>query len=121
MEGILPERYINRPKAIVYSDGSRSDAERAIGGVAWGRLLETVFFAQDLEDDYFYPLIAVVEMRAILRAIQLFGNSIRGRAVIFFVDNTHALGCLLKRSSSLGGEGASSVYGTRNAAISEPY
>ena len=120
-KGILPERYLNRLKAIVYTDGSRSEAERGIGGVAWGRHLETVFFAEDLEDDYFYPHIAVVEMRAILRAIRLFGHSLRGRAVIFFVDNTHALGCLLKRSSSLGGEGASSTYGVRTNPIAEPY
>ena len=60
-------------------------------------------------------------MRAILRAIHLFGNSLRSRAVLFFGDNMHALGGLLKRISSLGGEGASSTYGVRNNSISEPY
>ena len=60
-------------------------------------------------------------MRAILRAIHLFGNSLRSRAVLFFGDNMHTLGGLLKRISSLGGEGASSTYGVRNNSISEPY
>ena len=75
-KGIEPQRYLNRLKAIVYTDGSRSDAERGIGGVFFGSHLQTCFFAEDLQDDEFYPHIAVVEMRAILRALRLFGEQL---------------------------------------------
>ena len=73
--GIEPEKYMNRPKAPVYTDGSRSDEERGIGGVVSGCHLQTCFFAEDLEDEHFFPHFAVVEMRAILRALQLFLGS----------------------------------------------
>lgn len=116
-KGIEPQRYLNRLKAIVYTDGSRSDAERGIGGVFFGSHLQTCFFAEDLQDDEFYPHIAVVEMRAILRALRLFGEQLHGRAIIFFVDNTHALGCLLKRSSSLECESPGCDFGTGGTAF----
>ena len=51
--GIEPEKYMNRPKALVYTDGSRSDEERGIGGVVSGCHLQTCFFAEDLEDEHF--------------------------------------------------------------------
>ena len=115
--GVLPQKYANRPKALVYTDGSPSDMERGIGGVVSGRHLQTSFFAQDIEDDHFYPHIAVVEMRAFLRALHLYGEQLRGRAIIFFVDNTHSLGCLLKRSASLEGEPAQHRHRDANSAI----
>ena len=52
-KGILPERFANRPMALVYTDGSRSDTERGIGGVVLGRHLQIRFFAEDLEGDHF--------------------------------------------------------------------
>ena len=45
MRGILPEYYANRDKALVYTDGSRSDTERGIGGVVFGCRVEIRFFA----------------------------------------------------------------------------
>ena len=45
--------------------------------------------------------IAPIEMHAIYRALQEFGPFIKGRAVLLFVDNTHAIGCLLKRSATI--------------------
>ena len=53
IKGILLERFINRFKAVVYTDGLHSEAERGLGGVAWGRRLETVFFAEDLDTTIF--------------------------------------------------------------------
>ena len=77
-------------------------------------------------------------MRAILRALHFFGEQIGGQAIIFFVDNTHSLGCLLKRSASLEGEShslgcllkrgaswegesATSRFAQTNTAICPPY
>ena len=121
LRGILPERYANRAKALLYTDGSRSEVERGIGGVVFGRHLITRFFAEDLDDGKYYPHIAVVEMRAILRALELFGDELRGRAIIFFVDNTHSIGCLLKRSSSLEHEVDQRRQNELSAAMGQPY
>ena len=44
-KGMSPEKYANRPKCLIYTDGSRSDAERGIGGVLLGGHLCTSFFA----------------------------------------------------------------------------
>ena len=46
-----------------------------------------------------YTHIAPIELYAILRAINLFENEIRGKALWLFCDNMHSVGCLLKRSS----------------------
>ena len=56
-------------------------------------------------------------MRAILRALHLFGDRLHGRAIIFFVDNTHSLGCLLKRSSSLDNESNQRRHRDTNVAV----
>ena len=48
-----------------------------------------------------YHHIAPVEMVAILRALPLFGQQLTGKAVWLFCDNTHAVGCLLRRSSMI--------------------
>ena len=48
-----------------------------------------------------FDYIAAIEMYAILRALKLFAEQIRGKAVFLFCDNTHAVGCLLRRGSSL--------------------
>ena len=55
-----------------------------------------------------------------------FWVQLQGRAIIFFVDNTHSLGCLLKRSSSFENEPAQRRHGgasvsVKGAAISQSY
>ena len=40
-------------------------------------------------------------MEAIRQSLLVFESFIRHKAVILFVDNTHAIGCLLKKSSSV--------------------
>ena len=102
LAGIRPEFFYNRKQAVIYTDGSLTDLDRGIGGVCrCDNTPEPTYFAEELEDGIFYPHIAVVEMRAVLFAIRYFATDIRGRAVLFFIDNTHALGCLLRRSAPL--------------------
>ena len=48
-----------------------------------------------------YDHIAPIEMYAILRALKLFESSLRRKAIFMFVDNTHAIGCLLKGGAAL--------------------
>ena len=45
--------------------------------------------------------IAAVEMYAVLRALWFLDPVLRGRAVFMFIDNTHAVGCLLRRAASV--------------------
>ena len=61
------------------------------------------FFSEpQLGSDFVHmTCIAPIEMHAIFRALQLFGPKLQGKAVLFFVDNTHAIGCLLKGSASV--------------------
>ena len=108
--GLQPEALYNRKQAIIYTDGSRSETERGIGGICYIQPEEgqpvpsSTFYSMIIDDAEFYPHIACVEMRAVLHALELFGPSVHGRAIIFFIDNTHALGCLLRRSSPLTAE-----------------
>ena len=102
LAGIRPESFYNRKQAVIYTDGSLTDLDRGIGGVCQCEgAPEPTYFAEELEDGIFYPHIAVVEMRAVLFALRYFSNDIKKHAVLFFIDNTHALGCLLRRSAPL--------------------
>ena len=47
--------------------------------------------------------IAAIEMYAALRALRRFGDALKGEAVLMFIDNTHAVGCFLRRSASIRG------------------
>ena len=40
-------------------------------------------------------------MHAIIRGLFLFGLFLRHKAVLFFVDNTHAIGCILKGGATV--------------------
>ena len=104
LEGVKPAAILNRLKCVVYTDGALegAGAVKGIGGVLFLPDSTPISFGEQL------PLvlpnfdsIAPIEMQAIHRALELFGPSMRGRAVLFFVDNTHAIGCLLKRSTSV--------------------
>ena len=108
LNGICPESLVNKPYAVIYTDGSLTALERGIGGLCVfpGTSVTPEYFAEELEDGIFYPHIAVVEMRAVLFAFRYFSRTIRGHAITFFIDNTHALGCLLRRSSPLHAESA---------------
>ena len=92
-------------------EGEGEFAIKGIGGVLFNPPMQTPWsFRDSLPVSFGEPIpvylpnfdrIAPIEMQAILRALELFGAHIAGRAVLFFVDNTHAIGCLLKRSTSI--------------------
>ena len=101
--GVKPERFFNRDTVVVYTDGSLSDTDPGgIGGVVLRVApLVPLWFGEQIEEGHFYRHIACVEMEAILRACDVFAEHIAGKAVVFFVDNTHAIGCLLRGGASV--------------------
>ena len=115
LQGFSPETLLNRLTCILYTDGALEgegdSAIKGVGGVLFLPPNQTPWsFDENLPWSFgeLLPLdvpnferIAPIEMEAILRAIHLFGEDMRGRAVLFFVDNTHAIGCLLKRSATV--------------------
>ena len=101
IKGIMPELFFNREQLVVYTDGSFTDLMRGIGGVFFPKHGQPLYYGMKIQDDGYFPHIAVVEMRAVLEAIEVFSVQLKGSASLFFIDNTHAMGCLLKRSSSL--------------------
>ena len=105
IRGILPELIQNRQRAVIYTDGALEHDKtfKGIGGVLFRLPLRTPLYFSDviLPPSPNFTHIAPIEMHGVYRAFKEFGHLIRNRAVIFFVDNTHALGCLLKRSSSV--------------------
>ena len=93
-EGVKPAAIFNRETCVVYTDGASAGdgSVKGIGGVLSLPEQTPVSFGEQL------PLvvpnfdsIAPIEMQAIFRALELFSPSMRGRAVLFFVDNTHAI------------------------------
>ena len=108
LEGVRPERMLNRRQAVIYTDGALEGDGfvksflKGIGGVLFDDELPLPLYYGERIDNTLpnFEKIAVIEMYAIERALQLFANYIRGKAIILFVDNTHAIGCLLKRSAS---------------------
>ena len=111
LEGIRPQRmFLNRPVAWMYTDGMRNDpsprypfGEKGIGGVVFPGLHEPpLWYGEHLNPRLLgFDHIAAIEMYAVLRALRLFAHALRGKAVFMFVDNTHAVGCLLRRSSMI--------------------
>ena len=77
--------------------------EKGIGGVVFPGLYDPpLWYGEHLNPRLGgFDFIAAVEMYAVLRALRLLGDAMRGKAVFMFVDNTHAVGCLLRRSSSI--------------------
>ena len=77
--------------------------EKGIGGVFFpGHHIPPLWYGEHLNPRLAgFDFIAAIEMFAILRALRLFADALRGKAVFMFIDNTHAVGCLLKRSSSV--------------------
>ena len=109
INGVAPEKFFNRKTTVLYTDGSyegdgiTKPIFKGIGGVAYHPDRSKPWFYED----QIHPLrpnfehIAVIEMFAIYRALQLFAKQLSGSALILFCDNTHAIGCLLKRSASI--------------------
>ena len=110
-EGICPGRFfLGRTVAWLYTDGSRepgpyehSFETRGIGGVVFPSHSEQpVWYGESLHPTLpGFDAIAAIEMFAIWRALKLFPNELRGKALFLFCDNTHAVGCLLRRGASL--------------------
>ena len=105
LEGIRPETLFNREMHVMYTDGAlEGDGSiKGIGGVLFPLPMKTpLHFGEMLSLEFKnFDRIAPIEMHAIYRAFQLFGDVVRGKAVLLFVDNTHAIGCLLKRSATI--------------------
>ena len=110
-EGIYPGRYFSgRTVAWLYTDGAREPGPYAdsfyhhgIGGVIFPSHSEQpVWYGESLDPRLpGFAYIAAIEMYAILRALKLFAEQVRGKALFLFCDNSHAVGCLLRRGSSL--------------------
>ena len=107
LQGVQPERILFRDTCVMYTDGALEgegdEAKKGVGGVLFNPPMQTPwYFGETLSNDLpNFDRIAPIEMHAIHRALELFGDTIRNKAVLFFVDNTHAIGCLLKRSQSI--------------------
>ena len=111
LRGVRPADLLNRQMCVIYTDGALEDlytegdgAIKGVGGVLYKlpNLTPFVFSEPDIASEHpYFKHIAPVEMHGVFRAITLFGPHIVGRSVLFFVDNTHAIGCLLKGGASV--------------------
>ena len=111
LAGIKPQQlFLNRPVAWLYTDGMLNDpsdrfpfGEKGIGGILFpGHDQPPLWYGEHLNPRLAgFDFIAAIEMVAVLRALHLVGEALRGKALFMFIDNTHAVGCLLKRSSSI--------------------
>ena len=108
LEGVHPADILNRAMSIVYTDGAlegKVDPVKGVGGVMFrdNNSPPRYFAEPELKGPQFatFTHIAPIEMHAIIRALFLFGPFLRHRAVLFFVDNTHAIGCILKGGATI--------------------
>ena len=107
LEGIQPLTLLGRAVGWLYTDGSLEHEKtvKGIGGVCvpdWPDVTCPLWYGEYIDPNVSgYHHIAPVEMVAILRALPLFGQQLTGKAVWLFCDNTHAVGCLLRRSSMI--------------------
>ena len=110
LEGIQPLTLLGRAVGWLYTDGSLEHEKtvKGIGGVCFpaspeGAEKQTPSWYGEYIDPSVsgYNHIAPIEMFAIFRALALFGHLLKGKAVWLFCDNTHAVGCLLRRSSMI--------------------
>ena len=109
IRGVEPERILNRQTAIIYTDGALEGDGilkpflKGIGGVLFSKHLDLPLYYGETIPNHLpnFGFIAIIEMFAIYRALQMFRDHIRGKAILLFVDNTHAIGCLLRRSASV--------------------
>ena len=108
LEGIQPLTLLGRTVGWLYTDGSLEHEKtvKGIGGVCFPAPPEgdgkqaPSWFGEYIDPNVSgYHHIAPIEMFAIFRALTLFGHLLRGKAIWLFCDNTHAVGCLLRRSS----------------------
>ena len=109
LEGIKPHKlFLNRQVAWLYTDGMLNNpsaqyphGEKGIGGVLFPGLLEApLWYGEHLNPRLQgFDHIAAIEMYAVLRALRLFSGALQGKAVFMFIDNTHAVGALLRRST----------------------
>ena len=105
LEGVMPEKRINREQCVMYTDGrlDKTPVVKGVGGVLFSPSSPLPFYFGDRIDPDFqcFDHIAPIEMEAIRQSLLVFESFIRHKALILFVDNTHAIGCLLKKSSSV--------------------
>ena len=111
--GIRPAHiFLNRERAWLYTDGAKKEAGwrpgypyafKGIGGIAFPSIHATpLWYGEQIDPTlHAFDHIAAIEMFAVLRALRLFGEALRGKALFMFIDNTPAVGCLLRRSSSV--------------------
>ena len=103
LEGVKPLSFFNRSIAWLYTDGSleKNKTVKGIGGLCFAsKIAAPLWYGELIPPDIpGYTHIAPIEMYAIFRAINLFENEIRDKALWLFCDNMHSVGCLLKRSS----------------------
>ena len=107
LQGFQPLGLVNREVAWLYTDGSLEHEKTAkgIGGVCFPAAPDVecpLWYGECMDPNIpGYNHIAPVEMFAILRALILFGHRLQGKALWLFCDNTHSVGCLLRRSSTV--------------------
>lgn len=103
LEGIKPLDFLNRAVAWLYTDGSLEHEKtfKGIGGICFASASATPLWYGEVIDPSApgFDHIAPVEMYAILRALNLFENQLRDKALWLFCDNSHSVGCLLRRSA----------------------
>ena len=60
------------------------------------------YFGDRIDADFqCFNHIALIEMEAIRQSLEIFESFIRNKGAILFVDNTHVIGCLLKKCSTV--------------------
>ena len=107
LEGAAPERIMNRPTRILYSDGSKeggTDSKplfKGIGGVLFEPPFPEAYYHSDCIDPRrkCFDHVAIIELYASSVAIRLFADKLRGTALLLLCENSHAIGCLVRRSS----------------------
>ena len=108
LAGIEPFKLLSREICWLYTDGSleHNKTVKGIGGICFPSLKATPeWFGEYMNPNTpGYEHIAPIEMFAISRALTLFGHHLRGKALWLFCDNTHSVGCLLRRSSMVRAE-----------------
>ena len=105
LKGIKPELLYNREVSVIYTDGALEGDKtfKGVGGVLFHlRRRPPLFFSEVMTPALReFESIAPIEMHGVIRALEHFQDFIRNKAVLFFIDNTHVIGCLLKRSATI--------------------
>ena len=111
LAGTKPQSlFLNSTVAWLYTDGMKNDpspryphGEKGIGGAVFPGINDPpLWYWEHLSPRlHGFDHIAAIEMYAVLRTLRLFDEVLKGQAVFIFIDNTHAVGSLLRRSASI--------------------